>query len=564
LIQAHAYRDTLTSYCDDVQDGSVVACDMVKAAVARYQRDLARQQTPDFPYRLNQQRAERSCQFFPLLLRHSIGEFVGHPFHLSPWQAFINWNLFGWEREDGTRRFRRAFISVARKNGKSSYCAGLSLLLTAADREAGAEVYIGATKLDQARIIHKEANRMLRQSPYLGRHASVTKDNVAFEATNSFLRPLGSDRPYDGLNPHGVFFDELHAWQEYHRDFYATMTTGSAARTQPMQVMITTAGNDRSRIYNEELAYTRGVIKGDWQDDSTFGIIYEIDETDDPFDSAVWVKANPNLGVSVKLDYLAEQATKAKNKPQARHDFMRYHCNRTVSSVENGITAELWDSIAAPLSNWDEADAIAAGVDLGGKDDLAAYGLVARFKVGESEDAAGNLRPVYRYEMRSRAFISEESRRDLNQQPWSHWIHGGQLAKCRYVVASLRDSLLDECEQLGIQMVAFDPYNASQLGDELDAAGLTAVKMPQAHHHFNEVLLEFQNAAAEGRLRPAINDSVLRWCALNMSINRNSRDQVMPDKKHSKEKIDAAVASLMAMRAVMVCKSKFTGNLFIG
>jgi phage terminase large subunit-like protein len=113
-------------------------------------------------------------------------------------------------------------------------------------------------------------------------------------------------------------------------------------------------------------------------------------------------------------------------------------------------------------------------------------------------------------------------------------------------------------------MVAFDPYNASQLGDELDAAGLTAVKMPQAHHHFNEVLLEFQNAAVEGRLRPAVNDPVLRWCALNMSINRNSRDQVMPDKKHSKEKIDAVVASLMAMRAVMVCKSKFTGSLFIG
>ena len=564
MILQNVYRDLVTSYCDDVQDGTVVACDMVKAAVARYLSDFARQQTPDFPYRLNQKKAEAACQFFPMLLRHSIGEFVGHPFHLSPWQAFINWNLFGWEREDGTRRFRRAFISVARKNGKSSYCAGMALLLTAADREAGAEVYIGATKLDQARIIHKEANRMLRQSPHLGKHASITKDNAAFEATNSFLRPLGSDKPYDGLNPHGVFFDELHAWQEYHRDFYATMTTGSAARTQPLQVMITTAGNDRSRIYNEELTYTRGVIKGDWQDDSTFGIIYEIDENDDPFHSSVWVKANQNLGVSVQFDYLAEQATKAKNKPQARHDFMRYHCNRTVSSVENGITAELWDSIAAPLSNWDEADAIAAGVDLGGKDDLAAYGLVARFKVGETEDATGNLRPIYRYEMRSRAFISEETRRDLTQQPWSHWIHSGQLVKCRYVVASLRDSLLDECETLGIQMVAFDPYNASQLGDELDAAGLTPVKMPQAHHHFNEVLLEFQNAAVEGRLRPAIGDPVLRWCALNMSINRNSRDQVMPDKKHSKEKIDAVVASLMAMRAVMVCKSKFTGSLFIG
>lgn len=564
MIQRSVYRDIVTSYCEDVQDGSVVACDMVKAAVARYVQDFQRQQTPDFPYRLDQAKAEKACQFFPILLRHSIGEFVGHPFHLSPWQAFINWNLFGWVREDGTRRFRRAFISVARKNGKSSYCAGLSLLLTAADGEAGAEVYIGATKLDQARIIHKEANRMLRQSPYIGKHASVTKDNVAFESTNSFLRPLGSDKPYDGLNPHGVFFDELHAWQEYHREFYATMTTGSAARTQPLQVMITTAGNDRSRIYNEELAYTRGVIKGDWQDDSTFGVIFEIDENDDPFEEANWVKANPNLGVSVKADYLREQATKAKNKPQARHDFLRYHCNRTVSSVETGINAELWDSISGELSDWSQADAIAAGVDLGGKDDLAAYALVARFPIGETDDGMGQSRPVYRYEMRTRAFISEDSRRDLTQQPWAQWIYSGHLCKCRYVVASLRDSLLEDCEQFGVSMVAYDPYNASQLGDELDAAGLTPVKMPQAHHHFNEVLLEFQAAAAEGRLRPAVSDPILRWCALNMAINRNSRDQVMPDKKHSKEKIDAAVAGLMAMRAVMVCKSRFTGSLFIG
>ena len=140
MILKNVYRDLVTSYCEDVQDGSVVACDMVKAAVARYLQDFQRQQTPDFPFRLNQAKAERACQFFPMLLRHSIGEFVGHAFHLSPWQAFINWNLFGWEREDGTRRFRRAFISVARKNGKSSYCAGLALLLTAADREAGAEV----------------------------------------------------------------------------------------------------------------------------------------------------------------------------------------------------------------------------------------------------------------------------------------------------------------------------------------------------------------------------------------------------------------------------------------
>ncbi len=232
--------------------------------------------------------------------------------------------------------------------------------------------------------------------------------------------------------------------------------------------------------------------------------------------------------------------------------------------METGINAELWDSISGELSDWSQADAIAAGVDLGGKDDLAAYALVARFPIGETDDGMGQARPVYRYEMRTRAFISEDSRRDLTQQPWAQWIYSGHLCKCRYVVASLRDSLLEDCEQFGVSMVAYDPYNASQLGDELDAAGLTPVKMPQAHHHFNEVLLEFQAAAAEGRLRPAVSDPILRWCALNMAINRNSRDQVMPDKKHSKEKIDAAVAGLMAMRAVMVCKSRFTGSLFIG
>jgi phage terminase large subunit-like protein len=221
--------------------------------------------------------------------------------------------------------------------------------------------------------------------------------------------------------------------------------------------------------------------------------------------------------------------------------------------------AEDWDAISASLSRWKDADVITAGIDLGGRDDLASFGIVARFPVDEDDE--GNT--IWRYEGTSYSFIAEDTHRDLSKQPWVGWIASGQLKPCRYVTATLRDELLKVADEIGIRAIAYDPHSAPQLADELEAEGFEVLKMPQNHFHFHSPLEELSAAIREKRFTPDSSDNILRWCALNMMTTSNSQGKMMPDKRNSSEKIDAAVALLMALRLAMLAPSRPTGSLFI-
>lgn len=560
--------ELVDQYVDDVLSGDVVACELVKAAATRYLSDLDRQRTDDFPYYLDRNAAAACCDFFPILLRHSIGDAAGKPFVLEPWQAFAVWNLFGWKRvSDDSRRYRRFFWSMARKNGKSTIGSGLAILLSMADRnpitgrpEDVAEVILCATKKEQVeKVMYAEIERMRLRSPHIQKASTAINRQISFYHNRGSIRCVGSDKPYDGLNPHAVLMDEMHAWREHHRKFYDTMLTGSGNRRQPMIGSTTTAGDDTSHLWQEEYDYASHVARGEFRDDTFFSYVFEMDTEDDPLDEALWVKANPNLGISISLEYLREQADKARANPINLTRFVRYHGNRKVSSHDRLISPNDWESLSATLSDWTEADCITAGVDLGGRDDLASYAMCARFPVKEDDD--GNM--IWRYELRSRSFIVEETYRDLKKQPWAGWIADGELTVSRYVVAALRDSFLTDADELGIRAVAYDPYNAAQLGDELSQQGLEVLKMPQNFYQFDEPLQELLAAIREDRIRPDADDPVLRWCALNMMVTRNAQDKMMPDKKNSNEKIDAMVAALMALRVALLAPSKPSGSLFI-
>lgn len=560
MIRNVGYRDVVEQYCESILDGSIAACEMVKAAVRRFQSDLERQRTVEFPYYFDTNAAECGCEFYPQLLRHTIGPAAGQPFQLAPWQCFVEWNIDGWKRvADDKRRFRKAFILVARKNGKSTWMAGRTIKQADFDGEAGAQVFIGATKIDQAKIIFDQAEQMVQNSPFIKRNAKLLKHNISFPKSGSYIRPLGSDRPFDGLNPSSFMCDELHAWQEFHRKFYDTMTTGSGARAQPLLFFVTTAADESGLIYHEEINYCRGILNKTIESETVFCVLYELDPKDDPQDESTWVKANPNLGVSVSLEYLREQAAEARAKPQALNRFLRYHCNRNVSSIEGGFTVDLWDTAAGELSDWKEADAVAAGLDLGGRDDLASFALVARFETGQQKDD----RPIYRYEAKSWSFISEATKRDLTQQPFAQWVTEGRIEKSKHVVSTLLERLFAQCAIHGVSFVAFDPYNALGPSEQLELEGLTAIKMPQNHGHFNEPIGELLDAMQTGRFTPDVNDVVLKWAALNSAFNRNPRGDVMYDKANAKDKIDAIVAATMALRAVRAAPQRIQGSLYI-
>jgi phage terminase large subunit-like protein len=568
MRRKHDAHKKVDKYVRDVLSGRVVSCEATVAAVKRYLSDLERQNSDEFPYYLSLDAATACCDFFPHLLRHSIGKCAGKPFELEPWQLFGIWNVFGWKRcADRTRRFRRFFWTMARKNGKSTLGSGIAILGAMADTnpfngrpEDVAEVVLCATKKEQVqKVMYAEIERMRLQSEHVKGMSTAINQQITFTHNKGHIRCIGSDKPFDGLNPHMVLMDEKHAWREHHRKFYDTMVTGSGNRAQPIIGDFTTAGDDTSLLWQEDYNYASGVARGDFIDETYFSYIFELDEEDDPLDESLWPKANPNLGVSIGIDYLREQAAKAATSAVDLNRFTRYHGNRKVSSFSRFILPADWDELADTLSSWQTADAITAGIDLGGRDDLAAFAVVARFPL--DEDAEGNT--IWQYEAFSRAFIVDETQRDLTKQPWAGWIADGDLTVCRYVVAALRDELLKVADELGIRAVAYDPYNAAQLGDELSQAGLEVLKMPQNPFHFHEPMNELSAAIRERRFVPDNSDGILRWCALNMMTTENAQGKMMPDKRNSSEKIDAAVAMLMALRLAMLAPSRPVGSLFI-
>jgi len=557
-------RGRVQDYIDGVLSGEIVACQRVKDAVRRHVDDLARQNTQDFPYHFDARWASGVCQFFPIMLRHSIGEFAGRPLDLENWQLFGLWNIFGWKRnEDNSRRFRKVYWSMARKNGKSTLAAGICLFLGVGDidpatgrPESVGQILLTATKKEQAEVVYSETKRMREQSPWFLKECVEKNDQITFNRSKSYIRKVSSDKPFDGLSPHCVIMDELHGWCEYHRKFYDTMVTGSASRTQPLHIIITTAGDDQSHLWLDDYNYASSVMKGEFKDESLFALIYELDEKDDPADEACWAKSNPNLGVSVKMDYLRQRWKEDSRTSLGRNRFTRYHGNRLVTSTERAFDPVQFDKCIGQLADWRGACAFGAGVDLGARDDLAAYATCARFRVGDDTEG----RPLYRYEFKIKAYIADDTKRDLTIMPFSQWIYSGEITKSKFPIEDLSQSLIEECAINNIQTVAYDPFNGQQLGETLTKAGLVAARMAQNQANFNEAIRDFIKLLADGRIVFEGGD-LLRWCAGNAMLCKDRQDRWMFDKAKSKDKIDPIVAVVMAYRICSLQPERFSGSL---
>src|SRR5690606_33938454 len=293
---------------------------------------------------------------------------------LQPWQQFRIGAVFGWMREDpetgeASRRFRTAYNEVARKNGKSTEAAGIGLYMLDADGEPGAEVYSAATRRDQARIVWDEAARMVERSPALRKRVNVLRGrgNMHILETHSKFEPLGADVDgLDGLNIHCAIVDELHAHRT--REVWDVLETATGARRQSLIWAITTAGFDREGICYELRDYSVQVLEGAIQDDTWFAYIATIDEGDDPFDEAVWVKANPNLGLSVKLDDMHRLALKAKTVPTALNNFLTKRLNVWTQQATRWIDPDLWVENAGVVPAKELEEKLKGAVCYGGLD----------------------------------------------------------------------------------------------------------------------------------------------------------------------------------------------------
>ncbi|HZU87208.1 MAG TPA: terminase TerL endonuclease subunit [Anaerolineaceae bacterium] len=532
------YKATVDQYIAGVLDGTTVACKWVKLACERHLQDI--DNGPERGLYFDQDKAERAIKFFSIL-HHSKGEWAGQPVTLEPWQMFIIWCVFGWLREDGTRRFRTAYEEVARKNGKSTMAAGVGLLLFAADGEPGAEVYTAATKKDQACITHSEATRMVKSSPMLRKRVSIFKNNLNIEGTASKFEPLGRDSDtHDGLNVHGAIVDELHAHKN--REMWDILETATGSRRQPLMFAITTAGYNRHTICFEMHEYAEKVLSGVIVDDSFFGIIFCLDEGDDWEDEKNWIKANPNLGVSKKLDNMREKASKAKEMPSALNSFLRLELNVWTQSETKWINLEAWKNCGISV----DADGVRgrtcyAGLDLSSNTDISALVLVFP---PESEDDL--------YQVLCRFFIPKDAiyeRTHRDRVPYEAWVRQGYIHATSGNVIDY-DFILSQLDQdaqtYDLREVAFDRWGATKIIQEIEEKGLTCVQFGQGFMSMSPPMKQMETLILSTQLAHA-NNPVLTWMADNLVASVDPAGNIKPDKAHSIERIDGMVALIMAL-----------------
>jgi len=555
-MSSYPSEAVVAGYIDDVLSGRVPACHWVKQAARRHLQDL--EIGGERGLWFDRDAAQLAIDFFGLL-KHSKGEWAGQTIHLQAWQQFNIWVVFGWKREDGTRRFRQAYLEVARKNGKSTIAAGVGNYLLVADGEPGAEVYSAATSRDQARITHSEATRMVKASPALRKRITVFRDNLHIANTASKYEPLSSDyNSLDGLNIHGAIVDELHAHKS--RDLWDVLETSTGSRRQPLFLAITTAGYNRQTICWEQHEYTQKILDGVIQDDSFFGIIYTLDgwesqasdeegdgatpQRDDWEDETVWIKANPGLDVIKKRDAMRRLAKKAGEMPAALNNFLRRELNVWTQAETRWVPLGHWQACGQAVDAAGLRGRIAyGGLDLSSNTDLSAWGLV--FPPETDGDP-------YRYLVRF--FIPEENILDRvkrDRVPYDAWVRQGYITATPGNVIDY-DWILaqvdEDMQAYDVREIAFDRWGAAQIQTKLLELGGPdfLVQFGQGYASMSPAMKELEKVIVGHTLAHG-NNPVLNWMAHNLVAVQDAAGNLKPDKANSLEKIDGMVTLLMAL-----------------
>lgn len=505
----------------------------------------------------DERRAEAAVRFFERLLVHTKGAFAGQPFLLEPWQREdIIRPLFGTVNADGSRQYRRAYVEIPRKNGKSTLAAGIALYLLFADAEPGAEVYGAACDRDQASIVFNVAAEMVRRSPLLAQRCKVVDSTKRIVVGSSFYRAIPADAGGShGFNASGIIFDELHA--QPNRELWDVLNTSTGARRQPLLFQITTAGYDRNSICYEQHDYAAKVAAGVIDDPTFFAYVRSAGEDADWTAPAVWAQANPGIGVTVRADYLRDECRRAQETPAYENTFRRLHLNQWTRQETRWLPLERWDRCAGAVDP--EAlrgRACYAGLDLASTTDIAALVLVfpREVEVAAAQGAGGELTPLLQmaYDVVPFFWIPEDAMRERSRRdrvPYDVWVRQGLIEATPGNVIDYRAIMtrFDALAQMyDIREIGFDRWGSTQLITDMQEAGLTVVPIGQGFSSMSAPTKELLNLVLAGRVQHG-GHPVLRWMADNMVVRTDPAGNIKPDKGKSTEKIDGMVALVMGL-----------------
>lgn len=556
---ARNYAGIAERYARDVVSGKAPACRWVRLACQRHLDDLTRSKGKGFPYRFDPEAARKACTFIELL-PHVKGKWAAKSERLvlAPWQVFKTACLFGWLRKkDGLRRFRKALILEPRKNGKSAWAAGVGLYMLALDGEHGSEVYSGATTEKQAWEVFRPARLMALKTPALLSAAGieVNASNLHILANGSRFEPM-IGRPGDGSSPHCAIIDEYHEHDT--DDMVSTMETGMGAREQPLMLVITTAGSNVAGPCYQMVVEARRMLDGITDDPELFALMYGIDaphgkpEDPDYAQGDDWTKpetlrkANPNFDVSVKGEFLLAQQRDAINNARKASAFRTKHLNEWVFAKEAYFNVAKWMASADPSLRMEDfaGQPCTVGLDLASKVDIAASAFLFR-------------KPTGGFAAFGKFYLPEKTIELEATGNYATWTRAGRLIQTDGDMIDhgrILDDLVEASQRFTIESIGYDPAQATMLVTEMQAAGLPVFEFRHTVLNMSEPMKEVEALIRGGKIAHD-GDPCFAWQIGNVVAKEDAKDNVYPRKERAENKIDGAVALIMAMGRQMVGES---------
>nr|DAZ30029.1 MAG TPA: Terminase large subunit [Caudoviricetes sp.] len=492
-------------------------------------------------------------------LCHTKGTWAGKKFELIDWQEQIIRDLFGTLKPNGYRQFNTAFIEIPKKQGKSELAAAVALLLTCGDGEQRAEVYGCAADRQQASIVFEVAADMVRMCPALSKRVKIlaSQKRIIYIPTNSFYQVLSAEAySKHGFNIHGVVFDELHT--QPNRKLFDVMTKGSGdARMQPLYFLITTAGTDTHSICYETHQKAKDILEGRKIDPTFYPVIYGADENDDWTDPKVWEKANPSLGITVGIDKVQTACESAKQNPSEENSFRQLRLNQWVKQAVRWMPMDKWDKCAFAVNEDDLRGRVCyGGLDLSSTTDITAFVLV--FPPLDEED---------KYIILPYFWIPEDTldlRVKRDHVPYDVWERQEYLQTTEGNVVHY-GYIEKFIEQLGkrfnIREIAFDRWGAVQMVQNLEGMGFTVVPFGQGFKDMSPPTKELMKLTLEQRIAHG-GHPVLRWNMDNIFVRTDPAGNIKADKEKSTEKIDGAIATIMALDRAIRCGNDTSESVY--
>ena len=475
----------------------------------------------------------RAVLFFEKFFTHAKGELGGKPFALQPWQQDYVRALFA--EEDGRRKVRTSLLALPRKNGKSSLCAGIALRLLM-ENEPGCEVYSCAASRDQARLVFDMARIAVEQSPVLSQHLKVYRNAIVRNATHGTYKALSAEAGIQhGLSAHGVIFDELHV---SNREMWEVMLSSQGARRQPLTVALTTAGYDRKSVCWEVWKYAEKVAAGAVADPTFLPAIYAAPTEADWQKEDTWRLANPNLGVSVNLDFLRSECARAVEMPAYENTFRQLYLNQWTEQDTRWLRMDHWAQGNVPCPVPLEGRECWAGLDLATTFDTTAFVLLFPLDDGT-------------YWVEPHFWIPEDNatqRERRDKVPYLTWQRQGHLHMTEGNVTDfdkVRADISALAQKYQIRGIGLDPWNSAQLGLQLQGDGLPMEQYRQGYGGLSAPSKQAENWIVSGKLLHG-GHPVLTWQAGNVAIQTDGQN-IRPSKQRSSERIDGIVALVMAI-----------------